>query len=339
MAALTLKNPYETVDWTKTQQIRGQFHTHTNRPKDSDGHSGSHDAHEIVDFYETAGFGALTLGDHESRGPPPLTWPWTELTAIESTWENRIPIGSHTVAGPDDVTVDMVAVPGLELGRVRDPEDMVSLFSHLATSPSDDNVETLATVAERGGIAWLSHPSAYGTAEEWGERWWREAFTSIDACLGMEIFNPGYNADESVAIWDAALTDLLPERSVWGFAGDDLHTIGDAYPQAWQAIVVEEHAAKDVRMALEEGWTFPQHRIGADDGDDPPEIRKIEVDHETAVVHLDAAEVDEIVWISNGSVVGEGNAFEITPTHNPYVRGVVRNGAGETCTQPIAIEP
>lgn len=332
----SLESPYEGIEWERVEQIKGQFHTHTNRPKDSDGHSGSEDAHDIVDFYADAGFGAVTVGDHEPRGPPPLTWPWTALSSIEPTWEDRYPVGTHASAESGETTVDVVAVRGLELGRGGDPEDMVSLYSDLATSPSDENVPTLRAVADRDGIAWLAHPSRYGTADDWGERWWREALTTVDACLGFEIYNPGYDVADSVGIWDAALSDLLPERQVWAFAGDDLHAIDAGYPRAWQSILVEELTPSAVRSALESGATFAQIVTDGEEGS-PPGIESIAVDHAEGVITIAATGDEEITWISDGSVVASGPTLAVEESHRPYLRAVVANDAGETSTQPITV--
>ena len=331
---LTIASPYAGIDWRSTSRAKAQFHTHTNRPKDEDGHSGSEDAHDIVDFYAGNDFGVLTLGDHESRGPPPLTWPWTALTDIEPSWENRYPVGQHDEAGPSDTTVELIAIKGLELGRSGDPEDMVSLFSNLATSPSDDNLPTLQAVEERGGIAWLAHPSRYGTADEWGDRWWREALRSVEACLGFEIYNPGYDVDESVGIWDVALADLHPERQIWAFAGDDLHVIRDSYPRAWQTVLLEERTQSGVRTALEAGRTFASIVTDSDADGEPPRIDAVIVANDTVRLETEA---DRIEWISNGTVVGTGPELAVEGSHVPYVRATVTNAAGRTSIQPITV--
>jgi hypothetical protein len=117
------------------------------------------------------------------------------------------------------------------------------------------------------------------------------------------------NVDQAAAVWDQLLADLMPSRAVWGFATSDMHLFTQT-PFAFTVFLLEELTADAVKEAMQTGQfysvvgpgTMDLREVGqaAYDGT-YPELRSISVDRDSAEISIDAANYDEIVWISGTS--------------------------------------
>ncbi len=314
-------NPYEGVDWVHHDRHQGNFHTHTT---ESDGKLAPA---EVIDRYHAMQYDVLALTDHNKS-----TWPWTAF-------------------GRDPEALGMVAVPGNELSR---HHHTLSLFSNLENETKD--LETsLTQIDERGGISVLAHPGRYWKLEdgkvpdEVRDRY-IEHYQSHASLIGMEVVNQGDRYPRDRALWDAVLTELMPERPVWGMANDDSHQI--LHIGLNQTIMLlPEHTDQAVRQALETGaYYFATVTSHPKDERDPagiPVIHQIEHDMKMNVITIQAdcagkPLADEAFrWITaGGKVIAAGPVLELnkTPELSKYFRAEIRGTGGTAFTQPFGIK-
>lgn len=129
--SVTLLNPYDQVDWDRTEHHKLNLHTHTN---ESDGKL---TPSEVIDEYHARGYHGLAITDHNRA-----TWPWTKYDR-------------------DPKALSMLAIPGNELSR---HHHTLSLFSTWQTDTTDQDT-ALEGVDRAGGLAILCHPAMHWLRE------------------------------------------------------------------------------------------------------------------------------------------------------------------------------
>jgi hypothetical protein len=114
------------------------------------------------------------------------------------------------------------------------------------------------------------------------------------------------DVDSAAAVWDQLLGDLMPSRPVWGFATSDMHLLGQT-PFAFTVFLLEELTQDAVKEAMQTGQfysvvgpgTMDLREAGQTAYDETyPQLRSISVDQDSGEISIDAANYDEIVWIS-----------------------------------------
>lgn len=147
--------------------------------------------------------------------------------------------------------------------------------------------------------------------------WYTHLFLNFDNLVGIEVYN--YKAKDcypwSMMLWDELLTTLMPARTVWGFAGDDMHRRdekGYELGYAYQVLLLPELTEKAVRESMERGSSYFCWVYEA--GKQAPVIQSIQVDSEAGIagtIKVQAEEHQEILWISQGRTVAYGETFSI----------------------------
>lgn len=313
-------NPYEKVDWQEHVRHHGNFHTHTT---ESDGRLSPA---EVIDRYHAIGHDVLALTDHNKH-----TWPWSAF-------------------GRDPGKLGMVAVPGNELSR---HHHTLSLFSDLVTDTRDHET-AIKQVDKSGGISVLAHPGRYWKLEdgkvptEVRDRYIK-LFKQYDTLIAFEVVNQGDRYPRDRALWDAVLSELMPERPVWGMANDDSHNAGQIGLNT-TVLLLPKHTEGAVRAALEAGrfyfTTVTSHPRDQRDRNAVPVIRSIQYDREAGsiVVQADCAgkPLDDKAfrWISaGGKVVHQGPKLDLAEADglHRYVRLEIRGTGGTAYTQPFGL--
>jgi hypothetical protein len=196
-----------------TAAILTQVHCHTTAS------DGSYSPSSVVASYLAAGYGALVLTDHDKVTAQP--------------------------AGID------IPISGNELsGSIQHIIATNSTYTRGAVTNAQTIVDAINT---GGGQAHIAHPL-------WSVGMTYAEMAALTGYAGLEIHNmhcisgsgqnpisfPGY----AVSRWDALLTDS--RRDLWGFAVDDLHSVGNytAYDVGRLRVFVEEETVPEIMSSM-----------------------------------------------------------------------------------------
>jgi hypothetical protein len=132
----------------------------------------------------------------------------------------------------------------------------------------------------------------------------------------------------------------MPDRPVWGYSNDDMHSLAQL-GRNWNVLILPELSPEWVRQGMEEGRSYFIFAHDGHAGPSPPVIESINVNKRRGIIQINATDYESIIWISEGKIVHEGatiNLGEITEL-GTYVRAKLY-GSGETVTgtQPFGIK-
>ena len=205
----------------------------------------------LARHYTRAGYDVLALTDHWVRSDEPST---EELLVIPSAELNA------QAGGPsEDVHV-------LALGITADPVLPESEFASLE--------ETVGWILANAGVPYIAHTYWSGVRTEQFER--------CEGLVGMEIWNAGCHLElgrgDSTLQWDEALER---GRLLYGIAADDSHHPGFDSAFSWTWVRAAERTPEAVLDALRTGTFYSSTG---------PEIRGVEIEGRSVVVHCGQAE-------------------------------------------------
>lgn len=344
---LTL-NPYESINFYMTGRALTNLHTHTVY-SDGDGLP-----HEVVDSYHELGYDILAITDHDK-----VTYPWA-FSEVNDNWKDR-----------DPEALGMLDIIGNELTVTRDEwfPDTVSLFTDykyqqpesLKQTPKAfhntldelDAIDTSMMFIAHPGREWKTY-GEYPEGEMYSMSWWTTLFETYpkESLIGIEVFNRNDRYPDDRGLWDAILTDTMPERPVWGLGNDDYH--GDdssrgIHMSYTTQLMDEPYSEEGLKNALANGHFFTSNTSNV--MDDAPLINAINVDKENKTITIEGEGYDKIEWFHgaedltyNPIVVSEGDTFEYGSFEGNYVRArliVGQDGPNEakTLTQPFGFSP
>ncbi len=337
-------NPYADVQWEETSVFHGNLHTHTTYS------DGLFAPYEVVDLYKKHGYHILALTDHDTdhfEARPAILYPWNDFAAIfeeirhrtSTSWRwNRMDFGQFT--GPwesrDPDQLGMLAVPGVEISR---PHHIASLFCDYAGG-TDSEETAFEEIARHGGLAVLLHPGRY----QFEDDWYIDFYRRHSHLVGLEVYNQNDRYPEDREHWDRLLHELMPDRPVWGFAGDDMHELEHL---AWNIMLfpLPHLATEPLRTSIETGAFFfyrPHHQMS------PPSLEITRVTGAPQRIDLEIeGQIESVDWITfdpeNGqsAVIHQGPAITIedVPETAVYVRARIRGEQGTAYTQPFAVRP
>jgi hypothetical protein len=323
-----IQNPYESVNWLDHKQYKANFHTHTTMS------DGVFNPHDVVDIYKELGYDILAITDHNE-----VTWPWTAFAGMEASHisHSRLERSPQMMPASFDyenrcpVTLQMLDIQANELSN----------HHHLGSFFNDHNgirdiVESLQTTQAKNGITMLYHPGRYN----YQARWYVDLYRRYDHLIGLEIYNQGDRYPNDRHMWDSILTVLMPDRPVWGYSNDDMHT-ANQIGRNWNLLILPELSHSQVRNGMEKGLSFFIYAPQGHEGPLPPAIQSIRVDAGKGSIEITATGYDFIKWIFSGTVLHEGSSFNLNDFEESlnYVRAEL-HGPGETVTgtQPFGIK-
>lgn len=327
-------NPYGAVDWERAVRAKTNLHCHTTIVH---GHLAGH---EVVDTYHRSGYTVLAISEHQRT-----VYPWTDFTSWDETWENR-----------DPASLGMIDVQGIEAGNHSHHRGMYFTGEAMPYSYNDLMDRSFEFAQDRGGLVVFNHPGRYWDffktdyvpGEEYSPEWYLNFLRSYDCIIGMEVVNGADRYIYDRILWDLILVELMPDRPVWGFGGDDMHSA----PQAglsYMTLYLPRLSHANVKAALERGWfTFSNQRIKVDPNRafpaTAPVVTRVEVDEQAQTIRIEARNYQTIRWYSGvegegvrrrSIVVGEGEVFYYRYLEGSYVRAEIYNAQGTTYTQPF----
>ena len=325
-SSIIINNPYQSVDWNLYQQHKANLHTHTTYS------DGSKAPHLRIDEYYTNGYSILSLTDHDTYNPlGPLLYPWTNLSGINSTWENR-----------DPQALGMVAVPGVEISAGR---HLVSHFNDFTGEGSGDEAYVLSQIQQRNGLAQFVHPGLYTyNNPNVLVDWYADKYKMFDCLVGMEVYNGRDFFPRDRQFWDNVLMETLPDKVIWAFANDDNHVSSTSidFMLSWNLFVLNGLSQENVKNAYANGTFFACNK-NSPLAPEPPIINSIILENE--VLTVNALNYDQIIWIADGEIIANGASLNLSELKHDvkYVRAKVvksdRLYLGRTLTQPFHFTP
>ncbi len=306
---IRIDNPYAGVSWKPENRQKAALHVHT---QVSDGRMYPH---EVIDAYRDLGYSVLAITDHNK-----VTYPWAELNdRYGEGYEDR-----------DPLVLKMLDVQGNELSS---HHHMNSFWSDHEGTKTE--TASLDAITAKGGQAILNHPGRYKK----DVAWYTNLFTKYDQLLGVEVFNQGDRYPDDRKKWDAILTAMMPDRPVWGFSNDDMHT-PEHLGRNWDVLLANDNNEKTVRQALKRGTFYFVYSPKGHDGQ-PPQILSIDVSERAGTIRISAANTRMIEWISEGRVVGQGELLQLADVEElgSYVRAMLYSSVDDSVagTQPFGI--
>ena len=328
LQGVLIQNPYEPVDWARDGRHLANFHTHTT------GSDGGLVPHDVIDRYRALGYSILALTDHNA-----VTFPWEQLATLDpsSGARDRFATGkleSTALAyeNRDPAALGMLAIQGSEMST---HHHTGSYFNDHAGSDVETN--SLQAVRAKGGIAMLNHPGRYKKPVEW----YVDLYEKFPILFGLEVYNQGDRYPKDRQTWDAILERMMPDRAVWGYSNDDMHS-GLKLGRNWNVMLLPELSADWTRRGMVEGRSYFVYSPAGHAGPTPPAIDAVTVDRESGAIAIQASGCTNIVWISEGRIIHQGATLKLTETAGwgAYVRaelhGLSNSVAG---TQPFGLIP
>jgi hypothetical protein len=317
-------NPYQNVNWQSFHKYKANLHTHTTNS------DGSVDAHLVIDAYKAANYDILALTDHNK-----ITWPWTNLSAINSNYENR-----------DPEVLGMLAIEGNELSGAHHTGSYINAVEGNGAILND----AFSTMTSISGLGAFKHPGRYwnistnySAGQQYSLDWYQDFYERFPVIVGMEVYNQGDRYTNDRVLWDELLTIMMPERPIWGYSNDDMHSTGH-YFRNYNYMLMPELTEEAFRTSMEEGASFFAYENPADGNPLIPYIDSITVHKANHTITIHAKDYTSIEWISGvqgtgasrtQNVVATGESFSYTSFTHLYVRAVVINSRGRIYTQPF----
>lgn len=312
---IRIENPYEEIDWELYGQYKANLHTHTTLS------DGKVDPAGVIDMYHDHGYGILALTDHDTKKLEITTWPWEDF-------------------GRDPDELGMIAIEGNEISRLHHINSFYSDYSGPQVSSEE---EVFLQISQRDGLAAFNHPGRYTESSKPEMKrtvdWYCDHLRRHPHILGLEVYNQMDRYPGDRKTWDAVLTELLPERPVWGMANDDMHVPAKSFGFSWNIVLLPELNDALVRDALVEGHFFFAHSPKGKDGPPVPVIEAITVNERSGTISIQASGFESIEWIAEGEVVFHGEEIDLSVIpYAKYVRAMLHGSEGTVVgTQPFVI--
>lgn len=338
----TFADPYASINWDEANPYYANLHTHTVYS------DGEYAPQEAIDAYKKLGYHILALTDHENdhyAARPAILYPWTELESIYREIEDRpnpswrwqnTPYGEISEAwrNRDPAALDMISIRGVEVSRTH---HLASLFNAYAGNTTSEET-AFVEIGKRGGLSKFLHPGRY----ERYPAWYIYFYKRHDHLIGMEVFNQEDRYPGDRALWDRVLHRMMPDRPVWGFAGDDMH-VTDHLGWNYNIFPLPRPSKPGVRSAIESGAFYfykPREQMTA------PRLHltRVRASRDRIRLLVDGA-VDAVQWITynpstrQSEVVHEGAEISMSdvPSSATFVRARIVGAEGTAYTQPFGV--
>jgi hypothetical protein len=209
---ISIYNPYAR---SGSNQYKGQLHAHSTNSFDT---GGANSPTQVVNAYKTAGYGFISLTDHDVNTADPGVTGITFIPGIEE------------YANPDLLA-----------------KGHITVFNTTINSSSDVAQTVIDDHRKVGGLATLAHPNLQPYHDG------PEELLNLERYSFIEVFNQTGAADLQLAEdkWDFALTY---GKRVYGIAVDDVHDVaGAAFNKGWVTVNANTNTLSTITAELEAG--------------------------------------------------------------------------------------
>ena len=307
-ASEVVLNPYAEVDWATAERHQASLHMHTT---ESDG---ALSPGAVVKRYAEAGYTILSITDHDTLGNPEPTWPMSAYDIDPAHLEG------------------VVAIQGNEISR---PDHHGSYFSDYGDPEQRSVSDSLHEIGKRDVLAVMFHPGKYRDRRDLD--FYLNIYQRFNHLIGMEVYNRNDDFPLASGLYDALLSQLMPQRPVWSYGNDDFHRLEHfGFALTVFLIAPEEFHVQGVRKAMEQGHHMAVYVPSTDASD--------ALIPEDLVFSADAIEVvadandSQVHWVSHGQVVHRGKKLPLSQNLGHYVRAVLHGANGAlTHLQPIGL--
>ena len=336
-------NPYQDINWATINQYKSNFHTHTTQSNDP---IEEFTTANVVDKYHAAEYKILALSDHDY-----CSYPW-----------NLFPQFMSGVPARDPEALGMLAVPSNELSKDNTnswSERTGGQFNHHNDFFTGRQGQEFASLQESyaytyalGGMQIINHPgqywsidNTYSETQKDGPGWHANNFRTFPSLVGLEVYNQGNRRPNDRILWDQILERTMPNRPVFGYSGDDTHNNEQLF-RNYNYMLMENLTTEELKDAMRHGASYFCYEPKGSGEAKAPRIQQIMVDETAQTITIDANGL--VYWIygtdmtstaassTRSSVVGIGNTFNYSGFQGSYVRALITNNFGETCTQPFS---
>lgn len=336
-------NPYQDINWATINQYKSNFHTHTTQSNDP---IEEFTTANVVDKYHAAEYKILALSDHDY-----CSYPW-----------NLFPQFMSGVPARDPEALGMLAVPSNELSKDNTnswSERTGGQFNHHNDFFTGRQGQEFASLQESyaytyalGGMQIINHPGQYWSLDNTytetqkdGPGWHANNFRTFPSLVGLEVYNQGNRRPNDRILWDQILERTMPNRPVFGYSGDDTHNNEQLF-RNYNYMLMENLTTEELKDAMRHGASYFCYEPKGSGEAKAPRIQQITVDETAQTITIDANGL--VYWIygtdmtstvassTRSSVVGIGNTFNYSGFQGSYVRALITNNFGETCTQPFS---
>lgn len=313
-------DPYDGINWNEVLQLKASLHVHSvNSTIEHGPEEGTTvtPAQQIAK-YEELGYDVLAITDHDY-----ITYPWAEHGASES---QMVAIKGNELSKNDNMCVyfcDWLDLPG------EGPETTVGFE------------ESLKQASEAGAVIYLAHPMRSGSIKD--PEFSADVLRRYPQVYGIEVLNVGqFERNNSIELWDALLSELAPERNVWGTSSDDSHSVSMS-GFGWTVFLTTERSEGAVKDAMINGNSFFSTSKIVDTVQKlnvTPTITSISHDKDAGTLTISASDYDRIEWTSMGRVVAAGEKISYASVEgiDKYLRATVYGPGGATFTQPWGVK-
>ncbi len=349
--------PFTEVNWAAIEHHDMQIHVHPGLGAEE------YDPHQTVDRYHEEGFTILAFTPHDYDVPDAYIeniYPWTRFAEIyeiirdvpNPTEDNQTygEFANEPYENRDPVALGMVSVEGSEISG---HHHINSLFTSFTTSGATE-AESLEQIRELGGIAFFNHPGRYIERQGLTADFYLPLYREFDILLGQSIYNRIDSHPEDRAFFDEVAHALGPERPIWLYGEDDMHS---ERTLAWNRNVIllenfrpgslhpdlPDGSAPDVKAALTQG-TFYLWKPSEQYNRRAFDLVNVEVDGGVLRLTVDHPDrVTEVRWQTHdpasGTTVTIHRGFEIAVADVPegahFVRAELEGAQGTIYLQPV----
>ena len=266
------------------------------------------------------------------------------------------------VPARDPEVLGMLAVPGNELSKDNTnswSERTGGQFNHHNDFFTGRQGQEFASLQESyaytyalGGLQIINHPgqywsidNTYSEMQKDGPGWHANNFKTFPSLVGLEVYNQGDRRANDRVLWDQILQRTMPTRNVFGYSGDDTHNNEQLF-RNYNYMLMEDLTTEDLKDAMRKGESYFCYEPKGSGEGKAPRISAIDVDESSKTITIEANGL--VHWIyatdktssaassARSTIVGIGKTFCYEGYQGSYVRALITNMYGETCTQPIS---
>jgi len=355
-AGMSIKSPYDGVNWNTFGQYKSALHTHSTRS------DGANTLAQMIEEKYRQDFDIVAMTDHNITNN---SW-ITGLGRLDAERYNAMVAGTAPkikLDGTFETTPRGRGILRLSFTNEQSRSDHINSFwadyNNASGVSFANNIQAVGTA---GGISFLNHIGRYShkNAEDPAVRIqvsndpvqiekYADLFLDNPSLVGLEIINRRDRETYSDRIlWDNILKVTIPQdRNVWGFSTDDSHSAspsenGNSYSMLLMSALTETEA----RSAMEKGRHYAVAKVSRlelgesfyGDAKFPPTIKSITVNRGSITITTE--NITRIDWISDGIVIGtttvSSSTFD-TSKIGSYLRANLMGPGGIAFTQPFII--